>query len=73
MRLNSDERKAINALKALAKNWPDSLWLFSGGGSLCVMKKDAAGDRVMSATGGYGETAVVATIEIENDGGDFAA
>ena len=73
MRLNSEERKAIDALNALAKTWPDTLWLFSGAGSLCVMKKDAGGARVMSATGGYSESAAIATVEIENDGGDFAA
>ncbi len=51
----------------------DTLWLFSGAGTLCVMKKDLRGARVMSATGGYSDAATVATVAIENDGGDFAA
>ena len=54
--LTKDEKGAIKKLEKLAKEWPDSLMLFSWSGSLCVVaRKD-------------GE--VVATINgIPNDGG----
>lgn len=69
--LTEDEARAIKALQKLAKTWPDSLWLFSGSGSLCVMKKDGNGDRAMGGAGGYDPNAEVATVNIENDGGDW--
>lgn len=37
--LTHEERLAIAALKRLAKRWPQSLWLFSAGSSLHVMRQ----------------------------------
>lgn len=68
--LTPEEKRAINALKRLAKSWPESLWLFANG-SLSVMKK-RDGARVSAGVGKeYDQEAMVATIDIENDGGDF--
>jgi len=72
--LTPEEKKAIAALKRLAKKWPDSLWLFSAQ-SLHVMRKTedgrhAYGGENVSSTGidpGY----IIATIDIEADGGDW--
>lgn len=69
--LKPDERRAINSLKRLAKRWPDSLWLFSASGSLCVMKLDVDGERYRTPDGGMEPAACVATIGIPNDGGDW--
>lgn len=69
--LTSAESKAIGALEQLAKKWPKSLWLFSANGSLCVMKKDSTGKRVLTALGGADPDTCVATINIENEGGDW--
>lgn len=70
MNLTQDEKRAIKALERLARGWPASLWLFSGSGSLCVMlKRD--GQRVMTANDGVDPDHCVATIKIENDGGDW--
>ena len=38
-----EERRAINTLKRLARRWPDSLYLYSAAGSLCVMRKEPDG------------------------------
>jgi hypothetical protein len=66
-----DELGAIEALKALAKKWPKSLWLFSANGALCVMRKNA-GQRAVLDRGGYNSNFVLDIIEgIENDGGDW--
>jgi len=59
--LTRDEENAINALKRLAKRWPQTLHLFSWSGSLVVM------DASMVPS----EKAVFTTIVgIPNDGGD---
>jgi len=68
--LTKEERAAIRALKRLEKTWPKSLWLFSASGSLCVMRKDAEGERVMRRDG-FDPDYAIDTIYIENDGGDW--
>ena len=70
--LNDEEKKAINALKRVAKIWPESLWLFSASGDLFVMKNGPDGDRFMtSREGGVDQDYIVDKINIENDGGDW--
>ena len=76
--LTEDEKKAIRKLKAIAKTFPKSLWLFSASGTLCVMKKGSDGKSVMMpGDGGQGKGGGVDpdfhvdTIDIENDGGDW--
>lgn len=66
-----DEKRAVAALKRVAKSWPASLWLFSASGSLCVMQKGDDGDRVRLSCGGADPGAIIETINIENDGGDW--
>lgn len=66
-----EERRAIATLHRLAKRWPKSLWLFSAGGSLCVMKRAPDGDRMRTPDGGMDPAACLATIDISNDGGDW--
>jgi hypothetical protein len=60
------ENKAIKALKDVSKIWPESLWLFSWSGTLCVMKKKN-GKRVVPVR----DRDIVTIIDIENDGGDI--
>jgi hypothetical protein len=74
--LTAQEKAAIGALKALARKWPKSLWLFSGSGSLCVMRAGEDGSPVHTGTGASGgldPDYVVETIgdRIPNDGGDW--
>lgn len=70
LEMTSAERKAVEALHKIAKQWPKSLWLFSASGSLCVTQK-RGGKRMETLGGGYDEDYEVATISIENDGGDW--
>jgi hypothetical protein len=66
------EAQAINALKKLAKTWPDSLWLFAANGTLNVMKKTPEGERAIIPDGeGMDHNFVIASIDIESDGGDW--
>ena len=76
--LTDDERRAIASLKRVAKKWPDSLWLFSASGDLCVMKKNEAGEIALLGNLDYefkGNAVdpdyLVEQIDIENDGGDW--
>lgn len=69
--LSVEERRAIAALKRLAAQWPDSLWLFSANGTLNVMKKTPSRARATSDAGGYRPEFSVSTIQIESDGGDW--
>ena len=68
--LTKEERAAIAALNRVAKRWPDSLWLYSASGSLCVMRKDAEGEKAVKGEG-VDPDYVVDYIDIENDGGDW--
>lgn len=77
--LTPAEKRAVYQLMELAKVWPKSLWLFSGSGSLHVMKCGADGQQVMTVMG-RGQNAgervdpnyIVETIKgIKNDGGDW--
>lgn len=69
--LSKEEKRAINALERIAKKWPKSLWLYSGSGSLCVMKKAEGNNRAMNENGGVCQEHIITTIKIENDGGDW--
>lgn len=69
--LSPEERKAIAALKRLAKMWPASLWLFSASGSLVVMRCNEQGEHAHRGEG-IDQDYIVATIQgIPNDGGDW--
>ena len=68
-KLTTEEKRAIASLKRLAKKWPITLWLYSGGGDLSVMRK-VDGRRVMSGAS-YDQGAIIEHIDIESDGGDF--
>ena len=69
--LNHSEREAIRQLKALARIWPKTLWLFSANGTFYVMRK-VNGQHVTTRTGGMDQKyAVEKIIEIDNDGGDW--
>ena len=87
IQLTAQEKAAIRYLKRLAARWPKSLWLFSGSGSLNVMKCGEDGERVYTGSdpgrhwqvrhdeageqGGVNREYVVAVIDIPNDGGDW--
>ena len=71
MDVTEDERKAINALKRVAKTWPKSLWLFSASGTLCVMRCGRDGEQVKLNTQGVDPDYVLARVDIPNDGGDW--
>jgi hypothetical protein len=73
--LTKEEESAIRRLKRLAKDWPDTLWLYSASGNLHVMQTDEFGEEAMG--GGYRGEGVdpeydITTIHgIPNDGGDW--
>jgi hypothetical protein len=70
----AEERRAIATLQRLAKRWPKSLWLFSGAGSLCVMRNRQDGSRAVvedMEDGGVDPDYCLTTINIPNDGGDW--
>jgi hypothetical protein len=74
--LTQDEIKAIRELKALAKTFPKSLWLFAASGSLHIMRTKPDGSRAMyednSSGIGVNRDYIVETIQgIEVDGGDW--
>lgn len=69
--LTKEEMQAISALQKLAKKWPKSLWLFSGSGSLNVMRSGKDGKPVYKNTGGVDPDYSIDIIDIPNDGGDW--
>lgn len=69
--LTAQEEKAIADLKAIARRWPKSLWLFSANGSLCVMRAGPNGEHVRTPDGGIDPQYEVDQIEISNSGGDW--
>lgn len=73
IRLTEEETKAIASFKRLAKKWPKSLWCFSGGhDGIAILKKGEDGKKVVLGLGeGFDSEYVVATIDIDADGGDW--
>lgn len=73
--LTREEKLAITSLRRLAKRWPDTLWLFSASGRLCVMRKNGNGHHAHGGANpsptGVDPDYIVETIDIENDGGDW--
>jgi hypothetical protein len=70
--LSAKEKRAIAALERLAKTWPDTLWLFSANGALCVMRAGPEGEHVMLSNYGVDPEYEVALISgISNSGGDW--
>lgn len=69
--LTKEEKLAIEALKRVAKRWPDTLWLFSASGTLTVMRCGDNGEHMYSPNQSVDQEYVVDTIGIDNDGGDF--
>jgi hypothetical protein len=69
--LTAEEKNAIRTLKALANRWPASLWLFSAGGTLHVMRNNREGRRVVDESGSMDRDASITTVNIPNDGGDW--
>jgi len=65
------EQKASDSLNRIAKKWPETLWLFSASGTLCVMRKGENGEQVETVGGGIDQDYVLSTIDIMNDGGDW--
>lgn len=68
-----EERQAIAALKRLAKRWPDTLWLFSGGQQgAAIMKLGPNGERVTTGIGeGFDSEYVVDQVNLPVEGGDW--
>lgn len=69
--MNAAERKALCRLRKLAEEWPETLRLFSAGGSLYVMRCAEDGGRMILENGGMDPDAIVEAIDIPNDGGDW--
>lgn len=71
--LNKEERRAVAALKKVAEIWPDTLWLFSASGTLCVMQTQNGERKVCSEEDyeGIDRNCLVDHIDIPNDGGDW--
>jgi len=62
--------EVIRRLERLAKRWPDHLWLFAASGQLCLMRKDAGGNRVLEGDQ-MSQEAMETSFPIECDGGDW--
>ena len=69
--LTPEEQRAIDSLKRLAKRWPASLWLFSNGMQIYIMKKDDKGNHSITPEGGIDSAYVVDSVQIDADGGDW--
>lgn len=66
MKLTREERNAITALKGIARQWPESLWLFSSDGKLMVMKNNHNNEAAMIGLS-YDPDYKIAEIDIPHD------
>lgn len=69
--LNVRERVAIRKLRELATMWPESLWLFSASGGLCVMQTLPDGTKAYDGISVDPEYIICGINGIMNDGGDW--
>ena len=68
------EHQLIERLEYLADRWPDDYWLFAASGNLCLVEKNANGNRAMNegARGGVNQNYLIEDFPgIECDGGDW--
>lgn len=75
------EKQAISRLKRLAREWPDTLWLWCADSRLYVMPNDPTGgghsvamqerDEDELADGAVDQSKVIETIDTPSDGGDW--
>lgn len=68
-----EELKWIEQFKKLAEKCPKKLWLFSGSGTLYVMKTPEDGNENGGGCNGSGvnQENIIDRIKIRNDGGDW--
>jgi hypothetical protein len=69
--LTPEEERAITTLKRLAKRWPESLFIASMAGTLCVMRNDERGMHPETDGGGIDPEYMIDSIDINNTGGDW--
>lgn len=71
--LTEQETAAIRSMERLAKKWPKSLWIYSGNGTLFVMKNRPDGGCDTGLGGGVDPDCIVTDLgrQIPNDGGDW--
>lgn len=67
MILNAGEKRAIAALRRLAKRWPKSLWLLFDE-DLYVMRRNARGERAVYR-GEYDQAYLVESVILDIDAG----
>lgn len=68
-----EESRFIAALMRVARKCPQSVWLFAADGNLHVMRKKNGRHAVCDDTAGAGmdQNYIIATINIDADGGDW--
>jgi hypothetical protein len=71
MELTRQEELAIELLRKAARHWPKSLWIFAADNQLHIMKKDENGKIPTESDGGFDQSFLVDSIDIEADGGDW--
>ena len=74
--LTKGERNAIATLERLANRWPKTLWIFCDGIGVRVMRCGPDGEHVArpgngGTGGGMDPDYMVASVNIDNDGGDW--
>jgi len=69
IKLTRREISVILALEKIANRWPSSLWIFSSGEELCIMRLNEDSERAMTQSGGVDQEYMVASISIPSDGG----
>ena len=64
---------AIRRLQSLAKDWPDTLWIWCADGQLYVMEKENGEKVYKGATNNEGVDPdyILASVRIPSDGGDW--
>lgn len=62
---------AIRRLQSLAKDWPDTLWIWCADGILYVMEKEGVEKVYKGAVDSVDPDYILARIKIPSDGGDW--
>jgi len=69
--LTRKEQQAVRKLMELAEDWPKTLWLFTNGQGVSIMRLDKDGKRAVTKTGCFDPDYAVETINLPADGGDW--
>lgn len=69
--LTKKEKSVIRRLKSIARDWPDTIWVYANSGLLSIMRYDEDGNTAILPNGGVDPDYEIDAVFILSGGGDW--